>query len=92
MTTTAELIKDLAATTELTQVQVTAVLKALTSKVSDTLAAGEEIRLHGLGTFSVRDRAARAGRNPSTGAALQIPASKGVAFKVAKALKDTVKV
>jgi len=52
------------------------------------LKSGEQVALVGFGTFSVRDRAARTGRNPQTGAAIEIAAAKIPAFKAGKALKD----
>ena len=55
------------------------------------LGKGDPVALVGFGTFSVRHRAAREGRNPQTGAAMHIPASKGPGFKAGKGLKDTVK-
>jgi len=54
------------------------------------LSSGESIPLVGFGTFSVASRAARTGKNPQTGAAIQIPASKTVKFKVGSKLKDAV--
>jgi len=65
---------------------VDAVLQAITSD----LAGGGEIRLVGFGTFSVANRAATTGRNPRTGEAIQIPASKQPKFKAGKALKEAV--
>ncbi len=59
--------------------------------VAETLEAGENVTLTGFGTFAVADRAARTGRNPQTGEAIQIPAKKVVKFKVGKNLKDRVK-
>lgn len=65
---------------------VDAVLQAIT----EGLVGGGEIRLVGFGTFSVANRAATTGRNPRTGEAIQIPASKQPKFKAGKALKDAV--
>lgn len=59
--------------------------------LSETLAKGESIKIPGVGTFEVRERAARKGRNIQTGEEIEIPASKVVKFKPAKALKDAVK-
>ena len=67
--------------------------KALTTvidSVSETLANGEKISLVGFGTFEVAERPEREGRNPSTGKAMKIAASKSPKFKAGKALKDTV--
>ena len=58
--------------------------------ITDALAKGEQVGVVGFGTFLVRDRAARTGRNPQTGAEIQIAAAKGPAFKAGKALKDAV--
>lgn len=59
--------------------------------VQGALAEGDKVQFTGFGTFSVEDRAARTGRNPQTGAAIQIPASKSVKFKPGSVLKDAVK-
>ena len=59
--------------------------------IGEALANGEEVRLAGFGTFATRSRAARSGRNPQTGEALSIPASKTPSFKAGKALRDAVK-
>ena len=61
------------------------------NNVSFEVNKGEPVALVGFGTFSVRHRAAREGRNPQTGAAMHIPASKVPGFKAGKGLKDTVK-
>ncbi|KXS52246.1 HU family DNA-binding protein [Marinobacter persicus] len=66
------------------------VINAFTDQVSAAAARGEDTSLIGFGTFSVRKREARQGRNPQTGAAIQIPASKTVGFKAGKGLKDAV--
>jgi DNA-binding protein HU-beta len=58
--------------------------------VTSALKSGDGVSLVGFGTFSVRDRAARTGRNPRTGETIQIAASKNPAFKAGKALKDAV--
>ena len=60
------------------------------STVTGALQSGQAVSLVGFGTFSVRDRAARTGRNPRTGDTIQIAASKNPAFKAGKALKDAV--
>ena len=64
---------------------------AVLGSVGDALGNGDSVSLVGFGTFSVRHRAARMGRNPQTGAAMQISASKVPGFKAGKALKDKVK-
>jgi DNA-binding protein HU-beta len=65
-------------------------LDAFVSTVTSALKSGDSVSLVGFGTFSVRDRAARTGRNPRTGETIQIAASKNPAFKAGKALKDAV--
>lgn len=66
------------------------ILKAAGEVVAATLKAGGEVTLPGIGKLSVKTRAARAGRNPKTGEAIQIPAKRSVAFSAAKALRDAV--
>ena len=63
-------------------------LDSFIGAVTEELQSGEQVALVGFGTFSVRDRAARTGRNPQTGATIQIAAAKIPAFKAGKALKD----
>lgn len=65
-------------------------LDAMVEAVTETLKKGETVNLIGFGTFEVRDRKARTGRNPQTGATINIPAAKSPAFKAGKALKDAV--
>lgn len=65
-------------------------LDAFVSAVSDALKSGDSVSLIGFGTFEVRARAARNGRNPKTGETISIAASKAPAFKAGKALKDAV--
>ena len=62
----------------------------MTDAVTTALSQGDQVTLVGFGTFSVRDRAARTGRNPRTGEPIDIPAAKIPAFKAGKALKDAV--
>jgi DNA-binding protein HU-beta len=65
-------------------------LDALTDSIAVALKNGETVSIIGFGTFSVKERAARTGRNPQTGAAIEIAASKTPSFKAGKALKDAV--
>ena len=65
-------------------------LDAVVDSITGALKSGQAVSLVGFGTFSVRDRAARTGRNPRTGETIQIAASKNPAFKAGKALKDAV--
>lgn len=60
------------------------------SSITEALSNGDQVSLVGFGTFLVRERAARTGRNPRTGEALEIKAAKNPAFKAGKALKDAV--
>ena len=71
-------------------IQMQKILKAMTDVIIETVANGDQVILNGLGTFEARDRAARTGRNPLTGAAVQIPAKKVPAFKPGTAFKNEV--
>ena len=75
---------------DLPKKQAEAVLSDLVTMTTKHLKRGDKIRLTGLGILQVRKRAARMGRNPATGAAIKIKASKKVAFRVAKELKEAV--
>ena len=85
-----ELVAAIAEKTELSKKDAEKALKAFTDVVAEELKKGEKIQLVGFGTFEVAERPAREGRNPSTGKAMKIPASKSPKFKAGKALKDTV--
>lgn len=85
-----ELIAAVAEKAELSKKDAEKALKAFTDVVSEELVKGEKIQLVGFGTFEVRDRAAREGKNPATGEVIQIEATKVPAFKAGKALKDAV--
>ncbi len=63
---------------------------AVLAAIEDAVAAGDKVQLVGFGTFEVRERAARTGRNPQTGAEIKIAASKQPVFKAGKAFKDAV--
>ncbi|MBU1192787.1 MAG: HU family DNA-binding protein [Gammaproteobacteria bacterium] len=86
----AELIEAVADAAELNKAAATKAVDAVLNSVTEALKKGEQVTLIGFGTFEVRERAARAGRNPQTGAAIEIKASKAPAFKAGKALKDAV--
>ena len=75
---------------ELSKKQAEAILTDLVAKIAKHLKKGERIRIVGLGILQVRKRAARMGRNPATGQAIQIKASKKVAFRASKELKESV--
>lgn len=84
----AELIKHLAEKSDVTQKQAEAVLNALIGTIQDTVRTGGELALADLGKFSTKQRDAKMGRNPATGAAMEIPAKCVPQFSAAKALKD----
>jgi DNA-binding protein HU-beta len=86
-----DLVNAVAAQAELSKKDASAAVDALFETISNTLAMDEKIQLIGFGTFEVRERAARTGRNPQTGEEIQIPASKTPAFKPGKELKEAVK-
>jgi DNA-binding protein HU-beta len=86
-----ELINAVAEVSELSMKDAGKAVDALFETISNTLAKEEKIQLIGFGTFEVRERAARTGRNPQTGEEIQIQASKIPAFKPGKELKDAVK-
>ena len=91
MANKAALIERVAEKTGLTKKDATVAVDAVFETIQDALVDGEKVQLIGFGNFEVRNRAARKGRNPQTGAEIQIPASKVPAFKPGKALKDAVK-
>jgi DNA-binding protein HU-beta len=84
----ADLIAHVADAAGLSKADATKAIDAILSAVSDELVAGKDVRLNGFGIFSATERSAREGRNPQTGAAIQIAASKVAKFTPAKALKD----
>jgi DNA-binding protein HU-beta len=86
-----ELVKAVAEQAELTQKDAAKAVDALIETISETLAQEEKIQLIGFGTFEVRERSARKGRNPQTGEEIDIAASKVPAFKPGKELKGAVK-
>lgn len=85
-----ELVDSIASKAGLTKVQANDALNAFIASVGEALSKDDSIALVGFGTFSVKERAARTGRNPQTGAEMQIPASKVPSFKAGKGLKDSV--
>lgn len=86
----AELVEKVAAKAGITKADADRAVKALTDVIAGALKKDEKVALPGFGTFSVGKRAAREGRNPQTGAKVQIKASKVAKFKAASALKDTL--
>ena len=85
-----ELIAAIATKTGETKTDAEATFNAFVNVVSETLAKGDKVQLVGFGSFEVRKRAARKGRNPQTKEEIKIPASKAPVFKAGKALKDLV--
>ena len=86
----AELIAAIAAKTGETKKSAEETLNAFISVVTDSIKKGDKVQLVGFGSFEVRKRAARKGRNPQTKEEIKIPASKAPVFKAGKALKDLV--
>lgn len=86
-----DLIAKVADMAGMTKVDATKAIDAVVEAIQASLAKGEKVTWTGFGTFEVRNRAARMGRNPQTGAPLHIAASKTPAFKSGKSLKDAVK-
>lgn len=86
-----ELIAVVADKAEVTQKEAELVLSAVVDTIQETLAQGEKVVLTGFGTFEVRHRVARKGRDPRTGAVIDIPAQRSPAFRAGKGLKDAVK-
>ncbi|MCT6893458.1 MAG: HU family DNA-binding protein [Lactobacillaceae bacterium] len=91
MANKSDLIDTVAQSTSLTKKDATRAVDAVFESIQDILSKGGKVQLIGFGTFEVRERAARTGRNPQTGEEIQIPASKVPAFKAGKALKESVK-
>lgn len=87
-----ELIAKIAEGADISKASAGRALDSLISSVTTELAGGGEVALVGFGTYKVNDRAARTGRNPQTGAEIQIAAAKVPAFKAGKALRDAVNV
>jgi DNA-binding protein HU-beta len=85
-----ELVEAMAKEANLSKKDAEAALSAFTKTVADTLKKGDKVTLVGFGTFEVRERAARTGRNPQTGKEIKIAASKAPAFKAGKGFKDAL--
>ncbi|MDP2856826.1 MAG: HU family DNA-binding protein [Bacillota bacterium] len=86
----AELITAVAEKADLTKRDVETVVSAITEVIEEALTRGEKVSLVGFGTFEVRDRAARMGRNPQTKQEIKIPATRVPAFRAGKSLKDRI--
>ncbi|MES9870362.1 MAG: HU family DNA-binding protein [Sedimenticola sp.] len=85
-----ELIDAMADAADISKAAAGRALDGMVEAITDALKNGDQVSIVGFGSFSVRERAARTGRNPQTGATIQIAASKNPAFKAGKALKDAV--
>ncbi|ABE59394.1 MULTISPECIES: nucleoid-associated protein HU-beta [Chromohalobacter] len=85
-----ELIEAIAASADIPKAAAGRALDAMVDTVTDSLKKGDSVALVGFGTFSVKERAARTGRNPQTGQTIEISAAKVPTFKAGKALKDSV--
>lgn len=88
--TKTDLVSKVAEETAMTKKQAAAAVDAVIDSITGTLAKGDKVSLVGFGSFSVRKRKARTGRNPQTGKPLKIPAKKVPAFSPGKGLKDAV--
>ena len=85
-----ELIAEVAAKAEITKKDADAAVTAVIDAITESLQKGDKVQLVGFGTFEVRERGARTGRDPRTNSPITIPASKVPAFKVGKAFKSAV--
>ncbi|MEJ2692916.1 MAG: HU family DNA-binding protein [Candidatus Thiodiazotropha sp.] len=86
----AELIEAMAESADISKAAAGRALDGMVEAITDAMQKGDSLSLVGFGTFSVKERAAREGRNPQTGETIQIKASKIPSFKAGKALKDAV--
>lgn len=86
----AELVAAVAAKAELSKKDAAEAIDAVLATITDALKNDDKVQVVGFGTFEVRQRAARKGKNPQTGAVVDIPAAKVPAFKAGKALKDLI--
>ncbi|CAM3297022.1 HU family DNA-binding protein [Halomonas lysinitropha] len=85
-----ELVEAIAASADIPKAAASRALDAMVETVADSLKKGDSVSLVGFGTFQVKERAARTGRNPQTGQPIEISAAKVPSFKAGKALKDSV--
>ena len=85
-----ELVDAMADAADISKAAASRALDGMIDAVTEALAQGDQVSIVGFGSFSVRERAARTGRNPQTGKTIEIKASKNPAFKAGKALKDAV--
>lgn len=90
MTTKSDIIEAVSAATGHTKSATKEIVDSAFAKIGDALVRGDKVQIAGLGTFAVKDTAARVGRNPATGAAVDIPAGKKLTFKPASDLKASL--
>lgn len=90
MVNKSELVEAIAGSADISKAAAGRALDAITDSIAAALKEGDQVALVGFGTFLVKDRAARTGRNPQTGEPIQIAAAKIPSFKAGKALKDAV--
>lgn len=86
----ADLINALAAKNEISKKDAEKAVNAVLDLIGDAVKNGDKVQIMGFGSFEVKERAARTGKNPATGESIQIAASKAIVFKAGKALKDSV--
>lgn len=86
-----EFLTALAEKAEVSKKDTSKVFEAMNEVICSTLAAGDKISIPGFGTFEIRNRAARKGRNPQTGATIEIAAKRVPAFKPSKTMKDLIR-
>ena len=80
----------MAAKNEISKKDAEKAVSAVLDLIGDALKNGDKVQIMGFGSFEVKERAARTGKNPATGESIQIAASKAIVFKAGKALKDSV--
>ena len=85
-----QLIQKIAENGNMTKKDAEVALNAVVAAIADAVAAGEKVQVSGFGSFDVKARDARTGRNPKTGEAVEIAASKRIVFTAAQALKDKI--
>ncbi len=90
MVNKSELVEAIAGSADISKAAAGRALDAITDSIAAALKEGDQVALVGFGTFMVKDRAARTGRNPQTGEPIDIPAAKIPSFKAGKALKEAV--
>ncbi|HEY1944801.1 MAG TPA: HU family DNA-binding protein [Roseiarcus sp.] len=87
---TTELVDAIAEANDISKAKAKEVVNSIFASIIEAAKRGEEVAINGFGRFSVKERAAREGRNPATGAPLKIPASKSLGFKMSKAVGDAL--